>query len=44
VEIDTQFEIALVLEYLHAKQLEKFQSYLESVFRMLSKMISNLNE
>jgi four helix bundle protein len=44
VEIDTQFEIALVLEYLQAKQLEKFQSYLESVFRMLSKMISNLNE
>lgn len=44
VETDTQFEIALILEYLHTSQLEKLEAYLESVFRMLSKMISNLNE
>jgi four helix bundle protein len=42
VEVDTQFEIALILEYLQNDQMEKLQSYLESVFRMLSKMISNL--
>ena len=42
VEVDTQFEIVLLLEYLQNDQMEKLKSYLESVFRMLSKMISNL--
>ncbi|WP_153799279.1 four helix bundle protein [Foetidibacter luteolus] len=43
VEIDTQIEIALVLEYLTTNQIVKLERYLESVFRMLSKMIDNLN-
>lgn len=41
-EIDTQFEIALVLEYTSNEQLRELETYLSSVFRMLSKMISNL--
>ena len=44
VEIDTQFEIALILEYLKNNNIKELESYLESVFRMLSKMISNLVE
>lgn len=44
VEIDTQFEIALILEYIKSNQIEKLKSNMESVFRMLSKMISNLGE
>jgi four helix bundle protein len=43
VEIDTQFEISLVLDYLKKNEIQKLETYLESVFRMLSKMISNLN-
>ena len=43
VEADTQFEIALILEYLKNDQVKELESYLESVFRMLSKMISNLS-
>ena len=42
VEIDTQFEISLILKYVQNDQLKELESYLESVFRMLSKMISNL--
>ena len=42
VEIDTQIEISLILEYLTKDQIPQLESYLESVFRMLSKMISNL--
>lgn len=44
VEVDTQIEISLILEYLRNKQIEKLEAYLESVFRMLSKMINNLAE
>ncbi len=44
VEIDTQFEIALILEYLKNDQIRRLEKYLESVFRMLSKMIDNLAE
>lgn len=44
VEIDTQFEISLVLEYLQTNQITKLESYMESVFRMLNKMIANLKE
>lgn len=43
VEIDTQIEVALVIEYLKNNQIESLKSYLNSVFGMLSKMISNLN-
>lgn len=42
VEIDTQFEIGLILQYLQSNQLQNLESYLESVFRMISKMINNL--
>jgi len=44
VEIDTQFEISLMLNYIKPNQIEKPEGYLESVFRMLSKMINNLGE
>ena len=43
VEIDTQIEIALILGYLKKEQIVELESYLNSVFRMLSKMISNLS-
>ena len=42
VEIDTQFEIALLLEYVKNIQITDIEQNLESVFRMLSKMIDNL--
>ena len=42
VEIDTQIEITLILEYLKKDQITELEKYLESVFRMLSKMIDNL--
>lgn len=42
VEVDTQFEISLVLEYLQKKEISKLENYLESVFKMMSKMIGNL--
>ena len=42
VEVDTQFEISLILEYLQKNEIATLEAYLESVFKMLSKMISNL--
>ena len=42
VEVDTQLEISLVLEYLQKNEIQKLEIYLESVFKMISKMISNL--
>lgn len=42
VEIDTQFETAVILNYYKKGQLKEFEQCLESIFRMLSKMISNL--
>lgn len=43
VEVDTQFEIAIILAYYQKGQMKELEQYLESTFRMLSKMISNLN-
>ena len=43
VEMDTQFEIAILLQYNKNGQMKELEQYLESTFRMLSKMISNLN-
>jgi four helix bundle protein len=43
VELDTQFEIAIILEYYKQGQMAELEQYLESTFRMLSKMIDNLN-
>jgi four helix bundle protein len=42
VEVDTQIEISLVLNYLQKNEIENLEAYVESVFKMLSKMISNL--
>jgi len=42
VEIDTQLEIALLLNYLSTISINEVEQKLESVFRMLSKMIENL--
>ena len=44
VEIDTQFEIAILLAYYKKEKIKELESYLESIFRMLSKMITNLNQ
>lgn len=43
VEIDTQIEIAVDLGYIKPAQVLTFESRLESVFRMLSKMIQNFS-
>jgi four helix bundle protein len=43
VEMDTQFEIAIILAYYKNGQMKELEQYLESTFRMLSKMIGNLN-
>ena len=42
VEVDTQMEISLLLEYVKKESLVQLEKYSESVFRMLSKMIGNL--
>lgn len=42
VEVDTQVEISLMLEYLRKENITDFEKYEESVFRILSKMIGNL--
>lgn len=42
VEIDTQMEISLLLTYIDKEAVIQLESYMESVFRMLSKMIYNL--
>lgn len=43
VEVDTQFEIAIILAYYQKGQMKELEQYLESTFRMLSKMIGNLS-
>ena len=42
VEIDTQFEIAILLAYYKKEQSSTMEQNLLSVFRILSKMIDNL--
>ena len=42
VEVDTQMEICLLLEYVKNENLLGLEKHSESVFRMLSKMIGNL--
>jgi four helix bundle protein len=44
VEIDTQLEIAIKLKYYHKGQDSGMEQELESIFRMLSKMIENLDK
>ncbi len=43
VEVDTQFEIAKALGFYKPGQMPELEQYLESIFRMPSKMIDNLN-
>lgn len=42
VEISTQIEVAVIMQYIQQTQLMIIDSHLESIFRMLSKMINNL--
>lgn len=42
VEIDTQIEISLILNYTKTEYITNLKKYVESIFRMLSKMITNL--
>ncbi len=42
VEVDTQLEAALVLDYIRTEDLKQIEPGLVAVFKMLSKMISNL--
>ena len=44
VEIDTQFEISLILDYLKKGDITALEKYLESTFKMLSKMMNNLQQ
>ena len=44
VEVETQIEIALVLNYLSQNDTETINQFMESVFKMLSKLISNLTK
>ena len=39
VEIDTQLEIAFILQYLQKEQIKELENYLERSFMMLSKLI-----
>ena len=41
VEIDTQLEIAIMLNYISNKETENANLLIESIFKMLSKLISN---
>jgi four helix bundle protein len=43
VQIDTQLEAALLPEYRRKDQPNELEQYLESAFRMLSKMIENFD-
>lgn len=44
VEIDTQFEISLILDYLKKGDITELEKQLESTFKMLSKMMNNLQQ
>ncbi|MBC7947027.1 MAG: four helix bundle protein [Chitinophagaceae bacterium] len=42
VELNTQFELAIILNYYQKGRMADLEQRLESTFRMLSKMIANL--
>lgn len=42
VEMDTQFEISLILDYIKKGDTNALEKHLESSFKMLSKMMNNL--
>ncbi|MBK6991074.1 MAG: hypothetical protein IPH34_04290 [Chitinophagaceae bacterium] len=43
VEIETQIEISVLLEYTDHKKTIELNKSMESIFKMLSKLISNLS-
>lgn len=43
VEVDTQIEASLLLNYINKNEIVQLEKYEESVFKMLSKLITNLN-
>ena len=43
VEIDTQIEISLVIDYIKKDEIRELENYLERSFMMLSKMIEKLD-
>lgn len=43
VEIDTQLEISLIIEYIKNEQIKELESYLERTFMMLTKMMEKLS-
>jgi four helix bundle protein len=43
VEVDTQFELTLILGYLQSEQITLVESYMQSISRMLTKMIVNFS-
>ncbi len=43
VEVDTQIEVAILLNYLSKEEIKEIESNLEAIFKMLSKMITGLN-
>src|SRR5689334_3146282 len=42
VEVDTQIEISIMLNYCQKNELPELEENIEAIFRKLSKMISNL--
>lgn len=42
VEIDTQIEVSMLLNYLQKDDVKELEKYEESTFRILSKLISNI--
>ncbi len=44
VEIDTQLEISLLMNYITENQILNLEKNIESIFRMLSTLILNLTE
>ncbi len=43
VEVDTQIEISSMMGYVKKTEIKALEAYMESVFKMLSKMIRNLD-
>ena len=43
VEVDTQIEISSMMSYLKITEITVLEKYMESIFKMLSKMITNLD-
>lgn len=44
VEVDTQLEIGRALEYYKEEEIRLLKDYIETVFKLLSKMIVNINK